>query len=739
MVLVRKVWVPLAVLSAALIAVVVVRSRTVPPASQVASPDPVHVTAGYTGSAVCAECHAGETAAWKGSQHAGAMAPATAQTVLGRFDRATFTYAGVTSTFFTRDGRYYVRTDGADGTLTDFEVAYTFGLYPLQQYLVPMPGGRLQALSIAWDARPAEAGGQRWFHLYPGEHITASDPLHWTGRHQNWNFMCADCHTTNLRKGYDAASKTFSTTWTELGVGCEACHGPGSTHVTLMRGGGPRPAGLGLTASLDERRPVAWTIDAATGAPARSVPRATEHEIEVCARCHARRSQMTDAAIPGAPFEDSFRASLLDPALFRVDGQPTDEVYNYQAFLQSKMHAKGVTCGDCHDPHRGSLWLTGNATCTQCHAAPRYDTPGHTMHAANSPGAACATCHMPVSTFMVIDPRHDHSFRVPRPDRTDALGVPNVCTAACHAGKPAAWAADAIRRHNPHPAAGYQSFAEAFAAAARHAPDAGPALAAIVRDASMPALVRASAIERLTPSPEDLATMTAQLQDASPLVRRAAVGWIGRTDEGTRLARLPRLLSDPVRSVRVEAALALVDLADGALAGADRQAFDRAFDEFVAEQRYNADRPEAQANLGQALLQRGRLDEAQAAFDEAIRLDRAFVPAYVNLGELYRVRGDEDAAERALRAGLAVDPRAAVLHHALGLSLVRRHRAAEAVPAFARAAALDPANARYAYVYAVALHDTGRAADAIDVLRAAAAKWPSDRAIADALAQYAAR
>ena len=220
----RRLWIPLAILAAAAAALVPLRWRTPAgaPADSISSPETGTPSASYIGSEACAGCHSAEAASWKGSQHAGAMAKASDRTVLGRFEQTTFTYAGITSTFHKRDGRFYVRTDGGDGKLTDFEVGYTFGLYPLQQYLIPMPGGRLQALSIAWDARPKAAGGQRWFHLYPNQPMPHTDPLHWTRHNQNWNYMCADCHSTNLRANYDLQSDCYATTWSEINVSCEA-------------------------------------------------------------------------------------------------------------------------------------------------------------------------------------------------------------------------------------------------------------------------------------------------------------------------------------------------------------------------------------------------------------------------------------------------------------------------------------------------------------------------------------
>jgi cytochrome c553 len=188
-------------------------------------PEPVAAAAGvvpaparFVGAAACAECHAKEHAAWRGSDHDLAMQVADEKSVLGNFAGAKFVYGGITSTFFRRDGRFYVSTDGPDGKLADYEIRYAFGVRPLQQYLVEFPGGRLQALGIAWDSRPKEGGGQRWFHLYPGQNVKAGDPLHWTAVNQNWNFMCAECHSTNLRKNFDATAGTFKTTWSEINV-----------------------------------------------------------------------------------------------------------------------------------------------------------------------------------------------------------------------------------------------------------------------------------------------------------------------------------------------------------------------------------------------------------------------------------------------------------------------------------------------------------------------------------------
>ncbi len=400
--------------------------------------------AAFVGSETCTGCHRVEAELWRTSQHKLAMQHATDKSVLGDFADASFDYYGVRSRFFRQDGKFLIETDGPDGKLGIFEVKYTFGLDPLQQYLVAFPDGRLQALSLAWDTRQKEAGGQRWFHLYPNEAIRHDDVLHWTKLNQNWNFMCAECHSTGVKKNYDAAADRFATSFAEISVGCEACHGQGSRHVGWARDrqswwpfGKSNDPTLGLLVRFDERDGVVWPPDPATGHPHRSIAPATlRKEVETCGLCHARRGQLSEAWVPGRWLSDTHTVSPLARGLYQADGQMLDEVYNYGSFKQSRMFAAGVTCSDCHEPHGAKLWVAGDSLCLQCHAADKYSAITHSRHDGVNPALSCASCHMPVRTYMVVDQRHDHSFRVPRPDQSAKLGTPNACN-DCHADKPA--------------------------------------------------------------------------------------------------------------------------------------------------------------------------------------------------------------------------------------------------------------------------------------------------------------
>ncbi len=685
----------------------------------------------HVGSAACAECHAEQRAAWTASHHDLAMQEATEATVLGDFKDARLTYAGVTTEFFRRDGKFMVRTDGADGKLADFAVRYAFGVEPLQQYLIEFPGGRLQALSIAWDSRPAEQGGQRWYHLYPDESIDHADELHWTGPQQNWNYMCAECHSTNLQRNYDAARRTYTTSWSEIDVSCEACHGPGSQHVDWAK---DRDAShdadsidMGLVVRFDERQGIAWSTDATSGKPVRSSPRTSNRELETCARCHSRRGQIWGEYLPGRPIGETHRVALLDSGLYFPDGQIHDEVYEYGSFLQSRMHQAGVTCSDCHEPHSQKLRAPGSEVCLSCHQAAKYQSAEHHHHQPESSGSECIECHMPGRDYMVIDNRRDHSLRIPRPDLAEAIGAPDACT-GCHRDRKPAWAASKLRDWFGSTPVGLQRYAEVLHDGDIRAAGARKRLLALAQDATQPGIARASALQRLDQirGPAELTALAALLQDSDPLVRRSAAAAHG-TLPPDMLDGLLASLGDPDRAVRLEAVPLIAAIPAERLKAEQIAARDRAIAEYEASQRVNADRPESHVNLGLLWATLGRQAEAQAAFEEALLIDPRFVPAAVNLADLHRALGRESAAESVLRNSIEVNPEAAALHHSLGLLLVRTGRSTDALAELKLATDLAPAATRYAYVYAVGLEGAGRRPNAIQVLRSALARQPNDR------------
>jgi predicted CXXCH cytochrome family protein len=690
----------------------------------------------FVGSETCAGCHRAEAELWHTSQHKHAMDHATGKSVFGDFNNASFDYYGVRSRFFRKDGKFLVETDGPDGKLAVFEVKYTFGIDPLQQYLVEFPDGRLQALSLAWDSRPKEQGGQRWFHLYPNEEIKHDDILHWTKLNQNWNFMCSECHSTGVRKNYDAANDRFSTTWAEISVGCETCHGQGSHHVSWAREqqswwpfGKHEDKSKGLAVRFDERSDVTWRQDPKTGNPQRNFPPPIlRKEVETCGLCHARRAEFSEDWVPGQWLSDTHVVSELSRGLYHADGQMQDEVYNYGSFKQSKMFAAGVTCSDCHDPHSAKLKAPGDDVCLQCHSSDKYATVAHNHHDAVKVPIGCVSCHMPTRTYMVIDPRHDHNLRVPRPDVSVKLGTPNACN-DCHTDKSAEWAASAIESWYGPNREGFQNYADAFHAAWTDQPDAAELLATVAADGNVPAFARASALTDLAPSlsPANVNSARASLSDPDPMVRIGALDMLEGVPANQIWPLASPLLSDPSRGVRIRAASLLAVVPTANQPPADRERFDGAAAEFISAQRFNADRPEARAALGSFFAKRGRSAEAEAEYKAALRLSPQYAPAAANLADLYRRLGREADGESVLRAALLASPQDAGLHHALGLTLVRFKRADQALDELRRAAELDPGQARYAYVYGVALHSTGHVGEAITELKENLTRHPNDR------------
>ncbi|PSC05984.1 hypothetical protein SLNSH_06310 [Alsobacter soli] len=691
--------------------------------------------AGYAGSNACAGCHAPEATAWAQSHHAEAMKQATAATVLGDFSDVTIQHKGSRARFF-RDGeRFLVEIQESDGKSAVFEIGHTFGVAPLQQYLVGSPDGRLQALPYAWDSRPKDQGGQRWFNLYPDEVIVAGSLLHWKGPQQNWNYMCADCHSTAVRKGYDAAANTFRTTFSEISVGCEACHGPGAGHVGWATGGRDnKVTGKGFAHATARRPQPDWTPDPVTGSPAQGVPRPAADEMETCGTCHSRRGQFAEGWTPGQPLMDFYRPVFLTPDLFEDDGVMKDEVFNLASFQQSKMFAKGVICSDCHDPHSGRLKAGGSSVCAQCHAPARFATAAHSGHTdAGQPD--CIACHMPARTYMVVDRRHDHGFRVPRPDLTASLGVPSAC-AGCHADKPALWAAAAVERWHGSERKGFQTYAAAFHAARTGSEQSRSLLLDAAEKPGSPAVARATALALLQAWPA--ATVEAAwgraARDPDPLVRLATAEAAASLPQQRRWGVLGRLLADPIRAVRIEAASALAGAPAADQVG--RQAFANAAAEYDSAERFNADRVESRANLGRFLAQIGEPDRAESEFRAAMRLGPA-VAARVGLADLFRVLGRENDAELLLRQTVSLAPDAPEPRHALGLALIRQHRLPEALEPLRRAYELAPAQPRFGFVYALGLQSAGRPDDALAVLRAAAAISPWAVDLQSALLQVA--
>ncbi len=645
----------------------------------------------FVGSEACAKCHKKEYEEWQESHHAKAMAVASNETVLADFNDTIFVKDGVQSRFYRKGDGFFVYTRGPKGELAEFEISHTFGWYPLQQYLIPFPGGRMQCLPIAWDVRE-----KKWFHLYPDLELDPEEWIYWTNQGQNWNSMCADCHSTELRKNYDPVADSYDTRWTEINVGCEACHGPGSKH--LAWGELPEMARakdddglLAQTSGIDNRQ-----------------------QVELCAPCHSRRSMLGDYKHQQQDLLDTETPRLLEEGLYYPAGQILDEVYVYGSFVQSKMYANDVRCSDCHNVHTIKLHEEGNKLCLQCHQASLYDTKEHHFHKqegekgdpiltpegkvlfAVGSGAECVQCHMPGRMYMGNDYRPDHSIRIPRPDLSVELGTPNACN-RCHVDKTNEWSAEYTQKW--YGSKQKYHYGSTFRAARNGKPQARDDLIQIVSDNLSPTLVRATAISLLGRYQGDdvIALFRQALVSDEAILRRTALMFLPLLSPDERMQMVGPLLDDPVKGVRIEAARTLTRIPAEQLVGRWQEPFKRALGEFEAIALYSADFAASRLNLGALYSYLGQTDKAEEHFKKAVAIDRDFYTARTNLAVLYSRQGKNDLAEEQLRKALTVSPDLPDVNYSLGLLLSEQKQYEEAVKHLRKAAVGMPDNARAHY------------------------------------------
>ena len=668
----------------------------------------------YAGSQACASCHEKESVAWQQSHHYHAMEHASEQSVRGDFNNASIEYFG-RRTRFHRDGKQFlVTTENEQGQDQTFLVQYTLGYDPLQQYLVSFPDGRVQALPFAWDTRSKQAGGQRWFHLYPGDNITPRNPLFWTRPLQNWNYMCADCHTTGFSKNFSDVENRFDSRWKELGNGCESCHGPGSLHIQQMQKN---------TASIADRFILPL--------------HAQSQQIDQCGVCHARRDRLKEG-VAEEKINDSWKPELLHESLYFSDGQIRDEVFEIGSFMQSKMYGAGVTCSNCHEPHSGSLRAEGNMLCGQCHAPSIYDDKKHHFHLADSKGARCTSCHMPERTYMVVDVRHDHRFSVPRPLQSEKIQSPDACT-SCHVGKSKSWAEEVILSHRASgKSPGPPHFGLLLWQARFEKQAAMKSLGSLVTDDRYAAIARASALVELGRHPDQVTVqvISQQLQSQNAMIRGAAVEAMAGWPPEQSMPLLVNHLSDESRAVRFAMAPVVASVDVRVLtAQQQKQRLDllREYEQWLLE---HADRADAQVARASLALARGDREAAQELFEKALQRDPASLAAHLNYADFYRALGDDARAEKLLLKALEIYPDSADAHYALGLLRVRQKQLDEALISLREAAKLAPANSHYAYVYGVGLYEAGNLRNSLHYLKIAQERFPANRAIREAREAY---
>jgi Tfp pilus assembly protein PilF len=668
----------------------------------------------FVGSKKCMDCHKKEYDKWLNSHHDLAMDVVNENTVFGDFDNAVFEDFGVTSRFFRKGDRFFVHTQGPDGKMGEFEIIYTFGVEPLQQYLVPFPGGRLQCLPIAWDVK-----AKKWYRLPHGTD-DPKDWLYWTNAGQNWNGMCAECHSTNLKKNYAPATDTYQTTWSDIDVGCEACHGPGSRHVDWAE-----LPDMARPQSIENFELAVKTSQISS-----------RNLVELCAPCHSRRAALGDYTHSEADLLDSMLPQLLSEGMYFPDGQIIEEVYVYGSFTQSKMYDRDVRCSDCHDAHSLKLIKEGNALCLQCHRADTYDTKDHHFHKKKGEkgepvksadgkvlfdvgsGAECVQCHMPGRYYMGIDYRPDHSLRVPRPGLSLKLTTPNACN-RCHIDKTDKWSDEYITKwygpgRRPH-------YGTILDAGRKRLPAVKKDLIQLAGDPLFPVIVRATALSLLNsyPGEETIRAFEIALMDEEALIRRTAIEFLRLADPEKQIKFMVPMLYDPVKAVRIEAARRLAPVAEGKLTEEQNRVFQAVLHEYQAAMEYAADFAYARYNLANLYTSMHQPEKAIKNYRAAIRIDDRFYPAKVNLAMLYNQEGQNDEAESLLREVVTSHPELHEMEYSLGLLLAEKKEYDEAVVYLKRAASGLPDRARVHYNLGLLLQHLKRDSEAEAALKKA--------------------
>ncbi|NOQ77310.1 MAG: tetratricopeptide repeat protein [Methylococcaceae bacterium] len=656
----------------------------------------------FVGTTQCINCHQSQYKAWKGSHHDMAMRHATLDSVKGNFNNASINFNNQTNHFFKKGDKYWVNIAGPEGKFKNYQIKYTFGFEPLQQYMVEFEDGRVQLIPFAWDTRAAAEGGQRWFNLYP-EQTQKHQEFFWTNTGQNWNYMCADCHSTNVRKNFDVKANTYKTTFSEINVGCEACHGPASEHIKWSKHPDNKINDSGFVRNLS-KSVTNWISK--SDSPTLS-PEKIDHSQQtlVCAQCHSRRLQIsTNDHVRGNAFGNRHLLNLIDSDRYYPDGQVYDEDYVYGSFLQSKMHKNGVVCSNCHDPHSAKLSLPEKTVCFQCHQVQTYANQKHHHHQERSTGAQCVNCHMPETTYMQVDARRDHSWHIPRPNFAKNHNTPDTCL-YCHKDKDSDWSNKTTQAWNPESkTSNEQSFAPVFSAADQGYTQAASALSHIAQNSSHASIIRASALERMNRYP-DTNTLIAIARGAKNIDENIRIGAI-RGAEGIRDVErwqiLAPLLTDKVLAIRSEAARVLMPLWQE-LSKEQQVKLTPALNDYLDIQTFNSDRGFAHTNIANMFIHQGKYKEAERAYKNSIRIDPHFANAYVNLAELYRRQKKEKESIKILETGVVANPDNGILPYSIGLAYIRSKQTIKAVEYLKKATLVAPDNAQFHYVYGLAL------------------------------------
>lgn len=648
----------------------------------------------YVGDQSCKECHKREYQEWQQSHHFMSMLPANDSTVKGDFNNITFKGDGVTSRFFKKDNIFYINTEGEDGKNHDFEVKFTFGVIPLQQYLIQFPSGRLQVPRLSWDTKK-----NKWFNQYAGQKIPSHDWLHWTENSQNWNTMCAVCHSTNLRKNYDVHADKYKTSYSVINVSCESCHGAGKLHVDFAKSGDYIKGNKkeeGYSKIISGNNPT--------------------EQLNKCAPCHALITEVSSSHIDSKEIMDNYIPQIPDTQNFYADGQVNNEDYNYTSFLQSKMHGMGVKCSDCHNPHSAKLKRVGNLTCTQCHVQNKYDTPSHTFHKKENIGSKCVSCHMPGKVYMGNDLRHDHFFRVPRPDLSVRYGMPNAC-GSCHKDKSNKFLAESVVKWYG-PKRKYH-FSDDLIPGSKLDKNSEAHLIHLINNKTVPAIIKATAAFYLgsIPTQTSLNSLLKCLDSKDAQVRYRALRSLSNFPTSGWIKAVGSLLTDKVRAVRIAAADLYITIPVEQIPTQYAAAFALANKELKSYLTYQTDFSTGNVMLADYYFKLQDYNNAEKFYLRGLKKDSNMNYALLNLSTVYNIVGKNDEALNSLEKAIKNDPKNERIYYNMALIYNEIGNKEAAEKSFSKSIELKSTNPRVYYNYGLILNENKKFKEAVAVLQ----------------------
>lgn len=664
-----------------------------------------HAEPDYVGSTQCSNCHNKEFSNWSSSHHKNAMSALDGQN-LPHFDGKEIHFQNRTIAFYQKNGAHYL-TEQIDGLPTkQFRVLFSLGFYPLQQYVIDTGKGHMQMLDIAWDTRQQSEGGQRWFMVDINQN---NQSLSWHGSLMNWNSRCASCHTTNFVRNYDANTEVYQSSWSEVAVGCESCHGAASEHIKWTDAQDPNLPFKGFIKAFTSKG--LWNNSGKLPTPISVTVqnRETTSELETCFNCHARRQLLKDESNT-YPFSKTATIRLLEPDLYFPDGQVKDEVFVAGSYLQSKMHRANVTCSNCHDPHSNQLIQQGNAICTQCHNTERYNTKSHHHHD-NNIGSQCINCHMPTRTYMGVDVRRDHAFQKPDPILSQNLDTPNLCLQCHTTANDEEWLKKTVGRWWPQLLSGDSVRARTSSALAdlwssQPSRNWQSEIKTLIQENSSPYVQ--SSIAYSAPQALNLDDRLRMLADPDELIQTAGLNLTTNIPPAQIInSALPLLRSKSLKT-RIHAYRALQPYGLTAenlpeyrvyLTNVER--------EYVDALQLNADTPMGMVEYANYHLMQNRVADAIRLLKAALDKEPELLIASINLSDIYRQTKEDAAGITVLQNALKYNNDNHLLYYSLGLTYIRLKEAEKAIWHLSKAFVLSNQQLEFGATLAVALHSFG--------------------------------